>query len=166
VSSGPGNLADLAESLLAALVAAYATDGVDPPERQYTTVGTPVGECSALVVAWEQLADASALEEKARPASLAARNGALLTAWAFRCLSAIPDGEGAQLLEAPSVAELTADARVAMTDAYVMRRGALRAALAGTIGGPGLGVQVGSAVPAEPQGGVGGVQLPILVDVF
>jgi hypothetical protein len=168
VTTGPSNLYDMAHTILDAVSAQMAADGVDVPDRQYVTMGVPVAECGALVVAWERLGrgTASGTGEVVRPVDFAATRVATFSVWLLRCLSATVPDEGVDLAAAPTVAELEADAEVVLTDAYVVERGLGRARQAAQVRERGVQMQAYPVVPMEPSGGIGGVRCLVRVDLW
>lgn len=169
MTTGTTNAFDLAKDLLAGVAAELLADGMTAsaiPDRRYVTFGTPVAECSALVVSLERVYQ-GAVGGSETPHVLRkdVARVAAFGVWLFRCLSAVPQGEGYEVDVAPSVTALEADAALVMTDTYLLHRAVGKARDSGLFRSYALAAQVGAAVPLEPQGGIGGVQVTVTTEL-
>lgn len=165
MSTGPTNLYDLAHALLGAVEDSFRDDGVGLPEHREVTGVDVVGECEKLVVAFDRLfIGIPGFAETPQPVTKALTRVASFVVVLFRCVTTL-EGEGQQILESPAVEDLDADAKVIMTDAYVLHRGIARAHFAGKFRDYCENISLGPATPVPTQGGIGGTTLVIAAEL-
>jgi hypothetical protein len=167
--ANPTLLYDVCAGLMAAINTEFAADGVTLPTTQFIDgSGGGLAVCESLVVTWEHIGAATpGTVEAPVPMGTNARGfgrQAVILVHLYRCMPTL-EGEGPQLLEAIDPAAETAAAQIVMTDAYELHRIMWRALRDGTFLEPWKGLFVGQAVPIPREGGIGGTQLTLTVEL-
>lgn len=167
MTTGVTNLGDFADTLLAAVVTVFGQDDVDLPARQIITIGQPVADCEQLSVAFMGIITGiPGAGESTLPVTLASPRAAQFDVTIFRQIAVAGGGRGATAaLQLIPPAALRDDALKIMQDAYVLHRGMMRARRTGLLRDYSMKVQLGTAVPVQPEGGISGTSMPILVEV-
>lgn len=167
MSTGPTNLYDLAAELLAAIVVGYGQQGIESPAVAYVNGAgaTPLGICETLVVGWTRVNygvaggpnfDALPVRQQLRSRT------ADLSVWMFRCMTPIGSGQEAGQL---NTADLEADAKRIMTDAYLLPKVIAAAHEAGSFGDYCSGLSIQACLPIEPLGGVSGTMVDLTAEL-
>jgi hypothetical protein len=153
------DLTTIADATLAAVVAFFATAGVDLPTRQYVTVGDPsevAWDCEQLVVCladvgWGRSADATQLSPKfGKEASVNAMRHATYAVSLVRAAPTITD-QG----ELPTADALAASGHALLTDAGLLSQCLVNfVAFRNDALPQGGSAQAGAVQAAGPQGGL------------
>lgn len=162
----PTDLVGFAHALLDAVGAAFDAAGLGLSKRRYVTTGQPTAECEALAVSWSSIGfRVPGFAPAPVPVRLDNVRSAELTVWAFRCQEGTASGTGRRVAAAPSVDKLNGDGDRAMTDGLTMHRAVVAARRAGTFGDFARGMAVGDVTPLQPEGGICGVWMSVVVQL-
>lgn len=151
---------DLGAQVLAVIEAAYATAGVDLPDRRYVTAGAVAYDCEQLVVSLTRMYPGIAfLEDPAAPVLKAT----LLRSVTFavhlvRCIPTLTEGKTTVW---PTPAALNASGEQILQDAYLLPTSVVKAWHDGSLSSACDTLGIREAIPAEPMGGFGGMILAI-----
>lgn len=154
------DLADLADSILAAVEARHADAGIGLPNRRYTHTGEVAYDCEQLVVTLTGVFAGLPASPHNDPVNPVAPISASFEIHVVRCVPTL-DQQG----NPPSVDRLNASAQEIATDHYVLARGILTSARTGEYGDHCQAVTIDRVGPADPQGGYGGTIATISVGI-
>lgn len=161
----PAKLYDLARELLDACTNVYYENDLEPPPLRYVAgVSNPVPISDSLVVTYSRLYHGTpARPDQQYPArGLFVPRAASFGIWCFRALQDTLWGQGQVELSLVDMDGVDADARLMMTDAYLLPKGIVAAHAAGQIGvDSGDPVGMGDVLPLPAAGAVGGCRLEI-----
>lgn len=158
------SLYDLATALLAAVDTGFANYGVALPSMQYVTGVQPVAACDSVAVSWTAVNSGWPGQPTGpTPFNLASTTTAILTVSIFRCLSAVIGAQG----QGPTTAQLQADARTIMTDAFVLFRTLMKATKQqpAWFGNYATAMQLGPLGVVPADGGEAGVIMDVWVEL-
>lgn len=165
MSTGPTNLWDLCVALRNAIEEGYEFYSVALPDRREIVATDVVGECEKLSIEFDRLfVGIAGFAETPVPVNEALTRVTTLNVYLFRCIW-MPQGEGLQVAESPSVAELDAESEVILTDAYTLHRVVTRAHFNGDFGGFCSGLSLGPVLPIKAQSGIGGCQMTLTTEL-
>lgn len=159
---------DLAARVLSVIEAGYAAAGVPIQETRYLSQGKPIAGCDSLVVTWGDVspgppAPTPGETQIVNPisASYSLIRHAALHVWSFRCLTATPQS-AADMTNVNTPAEAV-DARVVMTDGYLIPKLLAAAKFAGSFGDYATEVSLGPCQPMEANGMIGGCFMEVRI---
>lgn len=161
----PTKLYDLAKELLEACTVVYAENDLEPPPLRYVcATSNPVPISDSLVVSYSRLFHGMpAKPDQPYPSrGLMVPRSASFGIWIFRSLEDTLWGEGQVELSLVDLGSVDRDAKLMMTDAYLLPKGIVAAHAAGQLGvDSGQPVGMGDVLPLPASGGVGGLRLEI-----
>lgn len=154
------DLWDIGQATLDAVVAAYAAEGIALPSRQYVAVGSPVDDCEQLVVWLGAVGNGLPAGPVSAPERAGMARFVQVNARISRCVVTVDDnGLG------PTSAQIEASSEDIATDLWVLPQGLIAQHAAGTWLDQCQDIVMGTCVPFDWSGGVGGVELAMSVQV-
>lgn len=152
----------LAQAVLDTVVAAYAAEAIELPDRRYTTSGAVAYDCEQVVVSLVRLYPGIAfLEDPSQPVLKATLlRSVQLAVHVVRCIPTLKDGTG-PINPFPTATELDDSGQQLLVDAYMLPTSIVRAWHDGDLSTYCSTLGVRELVPAEPDGGFGGSILSI-----
>jgi hypothetical protein len=105
----------LAEKILATVVAIYARNGIDLPERRYIALATPAQDCEQVTVSWQQAYIGPPGDEASTPQRCEAPRSAVYQVVITRCIPVVDDRN-----RAPAPKDISEASAVLMRDAWLL----------------------------------------------
>lgn len=160
----PNALFDVADAILAAVLAAYDLSDLEPPERQFIAHGTPPFDCEGiLAVSVPRLSTGLPQGVDATPIQCATNRSGEFQVWIAKCVPTIDEAAGNVIF--PSTDELTDSAKDLMAHGWLISSAIIQAALAETLVEEGTSVVLGDLLSVTPRGGIGAFMQSLRVQV-
>lgn len=154
-------LDDLAHEILATAIDALEDNAITPPVRQFVSPGAIADDCDQIAVELARIFTGRPGAEVAEPEQCGYARTAEFFIRIVRCLASASDDD--DIIPTPD--ELNGDAKIVMRDIWVIHQELITRRAAGTFLDRCQNLLVGNALPAGPEGGLGGWQLLIQVQI-